>query len=83
MLAFIRATQAKALAQLVSRYGGRRRDAEAGFLKRLAAEIDERGTVDVLRHGVVDQGVTIRLAFFKPAHGLTPELGGAVRGEPA
>jgi hypothetical protein len=32
------------------------------------------GTVDVLRHGVVDLGVTIRLAFFRPAHGLTPEL---------
>jgi type I restriction enzyme R subunit len=30
--------------------------------------------VDVLRHGVVDLGVTIRLAFFKPAHGLTEEL---------
>ena len=29
----------------------------------------------MLRHGVVDHGVTIRLAYFKPAHGLTPELG--------
>ena len=45
-----------------------------GFAKRLAAELDSRGTVEVLRHGVVDLGVTIRLAFFKPAHGLTPEL---------
>jgi type I restriction enzyme, R subunit len=26
------------------------------------------------RHGVVDLGVRVRLAFFKPAHGLTPEL---------
>jgi type I restriction enzyme R subunit len=40
----------------------------------LAAEIDKRGTLDVLRHGVVDHGVTIRLAYFRPAHGLTPEL---------
>ena len=24
--------------------------------------------------GVVDRNVTIRMAFFKPAHGLTPEL---------
>jgi type I restriction enzyme, R subunit len=30
--------------------------------------------VDVLRHGVTDLGVTIKLAFFKPAHSLTPEL---------
>ena len=28
----------------------------------------------MLRHGVVDLGVTIRLAYFKPAHGLTAEL---------
>ncbi len=42
--------------------------------KRLAAELDARGTVEVLRQGVVDLGVTIRLAFFQPAHGLTPEL---------
>jgi type I restriction enzyme, R subunit len=30
--------------------------------------------VDVLRHGVVDLGVTLRHAFFRPAHGLTPDL---------
>ncbi len=28
----------------------------------------------MLRHGVVDLGVTIRLAFFRPAHGLTDVL---------
>ncbi len=32
------------------------------------------GTVDVLRHGIVDLGVSFRLAYFKPAHSLTPEL---------
>ncbi len=46
-------------------------------------ELDARGTVDVLRHGVVDLGVRIRLAFFKPAHGLTPEASRPLRGEPA
>ena len=40
----------------------------------LTKDLDERGTLDVLRHGVVDLGVELRLAFFKPAHGLTPEL---------
>ena len=74
MFAFLRETQEKALAQLVSRYGGASPDAEAGFLKRLAGQIDERGTLDVLRHGVDDQGVSLKLAYFKPAHGLTPEL---------
>ena len=47
-----------------------RRRRAPGFLKRLAAELDERGTVDVLRHGVKDLGVDVRLAYFKPAHGL-------------
>jgi type I restriction enzyme, R subunit len=74
VLVFLRATQQKALAQLVTRYGGSGSDAEAGFLRRLAAEIDDRGTLEVLRHGIVDQGVPFRLAYFKPAHGLTPEL---------
>jgi hypothetical protein len=30
--------------------------------------------VDVLRRGVTDLGVTIRLVYFRPAHGLTPDL---------
>lgn len=44
------------------------------FAKRVASEITARGTVDVLRRGVKDLGVTIKLAFFAPAHDLTPEL---------
>ena len=28
----------------------------------------------MLRHGLVDHGVPIRVAYFRPAHGLTPEL---------
>ena len=43
-------------------------------MKRLASQLDKRGTVDVLRRGVVDRNVKIRLAFFRPASGLTPEL---------
>ena len=58
----------------MTRYGGDRGSAEAGLLKRVAGEIDGRGTLDVLRHGVVDLGVSFRLVFFRPAHGLTPEL---------
>ncbi|MEX1177033.1 MAG: type I restriction endonuclease [Nitriliruptor sp.] len=48
--------------------------ARAQFADRVAKELDTRGTVDVLRHGVVDLGVPFRLASFKPAHGLTPSL---------
>jgi len=75
LFAFIGASQVKAWEQLVARgYGGGVPGAQTGFAKRLASEIDIRGTVDVLRHGVVDYGVTIQLSYFKPAHGLTPEL---------
>jgi type I restriction enzyme R subunit len=33
----------------------------------VAKELDLRGTLDVLRHGVTDSGVRLRLAFFRPA----------------
>lgn len=74
MFAFVGATQGDAWEQVVVAYGGDRDAAQRGFADRVAKQIDERGTVDVLRHGVVDRGPTIRLAYFKPAHGLTPEL---------
>jgi len=74
LFAFIGATQVQEWESLLARYPNDPDAAQRGFAKRLASEIDHRGTVDVLRHGVVDLGVTIRLAFFQPAHGLTPEL---------
>ena len=72
---FVGATQGPAWERLVkTAYGADRDKAQAGFTQRLAAELDRRGTVDVLRRGVVDRNVTIQLAYFRPAHGLTPEL---------
>ena len=43
-------------------------------MQRLAQQIDERGTIDVLRHGIRDQNVEIRLSYRKPAFGVAPEL---------
>jgi type I restriction enzyme R subunit len=74
LFAFIEETQPNTWGQLVKLHGGSSEVAKKKFTERLAAELDDRGTVDVLRHGVIDQGVEIRLAYFKPAHGLTPEL---------
>ena len=75
LFVFIGATQGEQWARLVdSAYGGNANRAQSGFVQRLASELDKRGTVDVLRNGVVDRNVTIRLAYFRPAHGLTPEL---------
>ena len=74
LFGFIEATQSDMWDDLCKRLGGERIDARSKFAIRLASEIDRRGTVDVLRHGVVDHGVTLKLAYFKPEHGLTPEL---------
>ncbi|HEX6757585.1 MAG TPA: type I restriction endonuclease, partial [Propionibacteriaceae bacterium] len=74
LFTFIGATQIDAWEQLIMRYGRDQPLAQRRFAERLSSELDKRGTVDVLRHGVVDLGVTIKLAYFKPAHGLTPEL---------
>ncbi len=74
LYSFIGATQIDAWNEIIKRYGGDPNVAQAKFADRLSSELDRRGVVDVLRHGVVDQGVTIRAAYFRPAHGLTPEL---------
>jgi len=73
LLRFIRSTQQADWLKLIGLHGGEA-EAQAKFFDRLAKQLDQRGTVDVLRHGVKDLGVDIALAFFKPAHGLTPEL---------
>ena len=74
LFAFIHMTQEFPWAKLCAAYGNDEAAAREGFLKRLTAQLDDRGTLDVLRHGVVDRGVTLQLAFFRPAHNLTPEL---------
>ena len=72
---FIENTQPDIWNELKARaYASDTQRAREGFTKRLAQELDKRGTVDVLRHGVTDYGVDIRLAYFKPAHALTPQL---------
>lgn len=73
LFTFIGATQAKAWNKLVTFYG----DADIAqqqFAKRVANQLSERGVIDVLRHGVKDKGQLIRLAQFKPAHGITESL---------
>jgi type I restriction enzyme, R subunit len=74
LFTFIGATQAREWESLLGRYGNDTSAAQGGFARRLTTELDSRGTVDVLRKGVVDLGVTIDLAYFRPAHGLTPAL---------
>ena len=69
---FISSTQLEAWERLTVIHGG---DANSwkNFSERLTKELDSRGTIDVLRKGVVDLGVKFQLAYFVPAHDLTPE----------
>jgi type I restriction enzyme R subunit len=74
MFAFIEETQPKAWASLVKRHGGNLQATRTKFLSRLVSDLDQRGTVDVLRRGVEDQGVKMHLAFSRPASALNETI---------
>jgi type I restriction enzyme R subunit len=67
VIAFVKDTQPTEWAALEKRHGA---SAEDGFLKRLNVELEKRGMIDVLRHGITDLGVAVRLAYFKPGSGM-------------
>jgi type I restriction enzyme R subunit len=73
MFRFVGATQAESWEKLVGFYGDDRDVAQRQFAQRVAAEIDARGTLDVLRQGVKDRGVQIDLAYFRPGHTLAAD----------
>jgi LemA protein len=70
VLDFVLATQPKEWKKLEQHHGAGVREQ---FLKRLAAEIERRGALDVLRNGLKDSGCKFRLAYFRPASGLNEE----------
>lgn len=70
-LAFIRATQGKVWEKLQALHG---EQTEARVLESLCKWLDTHGALATLRHGFKCYGRTLRIAFFRPAHGLNPEL---------
>jgi type I restriction enzyme R subunit len=70
-LAFIQATQAKVWGKLEALHGT---ETGARVLEALCKWLDTHGTLDTLRHGFKCFGKTLRIAFFRRAHGLTLEL---------
>ena len=72
LMLFILNTQKESWERLASLHGGENL-AQRKFSERLGKEIDSRGTIDVLRKGLVDLGVKFQLAYFVPAHDLTEE----------
>ncbi|MDA0765389.1 MAG: type I restriction endonuclease [Verrucomicrobia bacterium] len=73
VLAWVQETQPKAWETLTKNHGG---GAEATLLDRLRQQLDQRGTLDVLRHGVEMLGLRkpLMVAQFKPAFGLNPDI---------
>ena len=71
---FIEMTQDREWKKLVKAHGGDEALARKKFVYRLAQQLDERGSVDVIRHGVRDQNIEIRLSYRRPAFGVAPEL---------
>nr|MDT0667134.1 type I restriction endonuclease subunit R [Micromonospora sp. DSM 115978] len=72
LVRFVGATQQRSGDRLVELYGSRE-IAHGQFCQRVAAQIDERGVLDVLRQGVRDRGVQIELAYFRPGHTLAAD----------
>ncbi len=73
VLAFVQETQPKAWETLVKNHGSA---AQAVLLDRIRKQLDDLGTLAVIRHGIELLGLrqALSLAQFKPALAMNPEL---------
>jgi type I restriction enzyme, R subunit len=73
LLAWVQEAQPEAWEVLQKNHGSK---AEATFLERVRRQLDQVGTLDVLRYGVEVLGLpkALKLAEFKPAFGLNPDI---------
>jgi type I restriction enzyme R subunit len=73
LVAWVQATQPQAWATLSKNHGA---TAEVMLLDRVRKQLDERGTLDVLRHGVELIGLRapLSLAQFRPALGMNGDI---------
>jgi type I restriction enzyme R subunit len=73
VLAWVQATQPKAWDSLTKNHGSKAADT---LLARLRDQLDQRGTLDVLRHGIELLGLKapLKLAEFKPALAINPDI---------
>lgn len=69
--AFVEATQPEVWTELKKHHQS---GLEAAVLDMLVKSLDLRGSIDVLRHGFKFFGKKIECAYFKPAHGMNPEI---------
>lgn len=70
VLEFLQTSQPREWNKIKSYFG---EFAESKIIQRLVKELDLRGMLDVIRHGITDSGVKFKLAYFKPDNDLNPE----------
>ena len=71
VLSFIKSTQQKVWDKLEALHGEHTGER---VLDALCKWMDTHGSLETIRHGFKCYGKTLRIAFFRPAHGLNPEL---------
>lgn len=73
LIAWVQQAQPEAWEVLQKNHGSK---AEATLLQRVRQQLDQMGTLDLLRHGVEVLGLpkALKLAEFKPAFGLNPAI---------
>jgi type I restriction enzyme R subunit len=71
LFAFLEASQPSVWAELSKNHGAQLRPA---ILDELQKTLASRGTLDVLRRGFKFYGKTLHAAYFRPAHGLNPDV---------
>ncbi|MGC4083668.1 MAG: type I restriction endonuclease [Vicinamibacterales bacterium] len=73
VVAWVQETQPQAWSALTKNHGGKVAET---LLTRLRDQLNQRGTLDVLRHGIELLGLKqpLKLAEFKPAFGLNPDI---------
>jgi type I restriction enzyme R subunit len=71
LLGFVKETQPEEWAKFKKWNNG---GADAMFLKRVAKQLDDHGSLHVLRHGFKDVDAKFYLCQFKPAHGKNKTL---------
>src|SRR5699024_2078951 len=68
---FLEITQPKKVERLKTIHGAK---FEQRLLHRLEQELNRRGVIDCLRHGIKDRGVSLRLVYNKPPSSLNQTL---------
>ncbi|NOU01611.1 MAG: type I restriction endonuclease subunit R [Gallionella sp.] len=71
VFAFIEATQPKLWGEMAALHGSNH---QPMLLDALVKELEIKGALHVLRHGFKFYGKLFHLAYFKPAHGLSPDV---------